>query len=248
MRTGRALGRYADVWPIDASTSRVLLALRTRSGRPQALKLAMASETGLTMLNVAPFGAGRVVAMDDDSPRRVVVLVREDQRVGGPWFLRAWALSAPRVTAGATVGLQPLGELPIGPGSFEVLPTITRDGAVVFQTVVGAERGVLRLARFAAQSPTLTLLGVAPAALGSVDGDGVLTWWDADYAPHRSRVTEGGLRDDRITGAALSDARAALSATEATRSLECGGLHWTITMEHSASDAGTAREMTAVAR
>lgn len=245
LRQGRALGRYDDVWPIDASATRALLALRARSGRPQPLRLAVASEQGISFPQTDPIGAGRVVAMDDGSPRRVVALVREDDRAGGPWFLRGWALEAPRIAEGATVRLQSLGEVPVGPGSFEVLPTITREGAVVLQTVLGAERGVLRLARFGPNGTALTLLGVAPAALGAVDSEGVLTWWDAHHTPHRSRLTEGGLRDDVVTGPALPDARATLAAAEATRAIECGGLRWTVTME-SGEDAG--RRMVAVAR
>mgnify|MGYP007070989553 CR=1 FL=1 len=237
-------GTWTDPRVLDAHADRALLAAgyhRAQTDRVVLLRLGL----GASMPARATLADGTIAATAPGPRRRVYVLTRDPQAQGGPWTLRALDIDATLALAMAGSGANAFSALPegavsssaalgVGPGHFEFAAP-TREGTVLFQTAVGAERGAARLAWFGdAAAPAMVTLPLAPSALGDVFDDAsggrraTATWWSDEQSPTRATVTPDGIVASAVLGPAARDARAALSEARDTRLVWCGNVPWRI--------------------
>lgn len=214
----------------------------------------------------ALLGEGSLVAASTGSRPRVVTLTNIPRSQGGPWHLKAWRLDASVAMALAApaaegiFGVMPEGgaassaDLPVGIGRFEFTRTLgERTGAMLFQTVLGAERGAPRVVWFDVDSPVLMTLPVAVTSLGATfdapSGDAgthgaEIVWWGDQNALERAAVTPAGLGAPTRIGARLATEFTVYEAARNTRWVTCGAERWRVTARREAESVrlGAARE------
>lgn len=197
---------------------------RTVRGRAEVLDV---TAGGAAAPAVTRWGDGVLVA-SATSPSFVATARRAP--TGGPWTL-----------TGRTFGdVNSAAEVVIGPGRFEFVAR-TLPGVVVFETVLGAERGGARVAWFGAgDRATVTPLPAAPTGLRDLDetlrGASLLYWNDA-RALTRATISRAGLRDAVTLGASLARDADVLAAQRDLRVVSCGGGRWWIRVVRE-GDAG----------
>ena len=225
------------------------LVAATLTGRdgPQTLLLRM-SATGTLPTGGARLADGTTVASAPGSTAFLAVLRRGEGTGPGRWQLTAWRIDA-RLAAAFGQSVRPgvwgalpegaastVGALPLGPGTFDFIPRATEDGAVLVQTVVGAERGMARVAWFG-DTPAdarIVPLQVAPSALASIgrddDAAARAEYWDETHALVTRRVTRQGAEDPVAVEAPLPAAPAVLAVAHGTRRLRCGRGAWRVAL------------------
>lgn len=225
------------------------LVAATLTGRdgPQALLLRM-SATGTLPTGGARLGDGTTVASAPGSTAFLAVLRRGDGTGPGRWQLLGWRIDA-RLAAAFGQSVRPgvwgalpegaastVGTLPLGPGTFEFIPRATEDGAVLMQTVVGAERGMALVLWFSGDvtERMIAPLMVAPSALASIapadQGTVRVEYWDETHTLVTRRVTRQGAEAPVAVDAPLPSAPAVLAVAHGTRRLRCGGSAWRVTL------------------
>ncbi|MEZ4391462.1 MAG: hypothetical protein R3A48_10235 [Polyangiales bacterium] len=114
-------------------------------------------------------------------------------------------------------------------------PAASDEGALLYQGVIGAERGGAGLARFGLDGAAEDVfLGVIPSALGDVLSSGgahLARWWDERYRPVARRYRGARAEESLAPGEAVGDAFAALDAGRLTRRLRCGDGEWSLRLE-----------------
>lgn len=114
-------------------------------------------------------------------------------------------------------------------------PAASAEGALLYQGVIGAERGGAGLARFGRDGAAEDVfLGAIPSALGDVLSSGgahAARWWDERYRPVARRYRGERVEAAEPPGEAVGDAFAALDAGRLTRRLRCGEGEWSLRME-----------------
>ena len=195
-------------------------------------------------------GDGQVVAAEAGERPVLVGLVKVDGARGGPWHLRAWRFDAPVAMALAapatpgSFGVLPDGGaaqgalLPVGVGRFEFARALAPgSGALLFQTVLGAERGAPRVAWFPARGAPETLVlpvamtgvGAALDAGGEADARRVsITYWGDRNALERAAVTPSNLGAPARVGAPLASEFAVYEAARTTQWVTCDGAPWRV--------------------
>ncbi len=273
LRSARVDGgvmRAADVLPAEHARFRDAVVLHARGD--QALVAAtytarrvdrvIAHRVGVG--SAPPAGAvvgdGQVVAAAAGERPVLVGLVKVDGARGGPWHLRAWRFDAPvamALTAPATAGafgVLPDGGaaasalLPVGIGRFEFARALAPgSAALLFQTVLGAERGAPRVAWFPPRgAPEALLLPVAMTGVGAaLDAGGesnarrvAITYWGDRNALERAAVTPSNLGAPARVGAALASEFAVYEAARSTQWVTCDGAPWRV---EARRDGGTVR-------
>jgi hypothetical protein len=193
----------------------------------------------------AELTAGEVQTVRAGAEPVALVMAREATAQGEVNVMRAWRfhMSTALTLAGKTfaerVSALPAGSvragapLVVGRGRFEVSPLAPGADAVLMQTVLGAERGTVRVGWFPPTGePEALTLPFAAQALGSAVADGAhavhITWWDEHNVPLRARVTPDGIHDVERIGAAEATARVAQQTARDTRVVWCGPTAWTV--------------------
>lgn len=186
----------------------------------------------------SPVGPGTLAATAA-GPRALVtrVGVSADRAVTlrGQWVDARAALremTAGRVALGAAaLGVE--ASVPLPHTGIEFTPRASDDGAVLYQAVIGAERGAAGVAVFARDGAARAeSLPMAPSALGDVVGEGdgyTLHWWDERYVPRRRTVRGARVTGESEGAPAAGSAFGALDAARVTRHLWCNGAPWVIT-------------------
>lgn len=199
----------------------------------------------------ASLGEGSLVAASTGAHARLVTLTNVPRTHGGPWHLKGWRLEASVAMALAapategSFGVMPEGSatssavLPVGIGRFEFTRTLgERTGAMLFQTVLGAERGAPRVAWFDVETPAVMTLPVAVTSLGATFDapasdagarTAEITWWGDQNALERATVTPAGLDAPARIGARLATEFAVYEAARSTRWVTCGAERWRVT-------------------
>ncbi len=227
---------------LDAQGDHALVAatVRTHAGERVAL-VRVGDGAGATEL-----GEGAVVAARGGAHPTLVALRNVPRSAGGPWHLQAWHVDTARALAMAPPrapspwsatpeGAATAGErVPIGVGRFEFARQLAGPAnALFFQTVMGAERGVPRVAWFpSGWAPLVVPLPVAVTSVGAAFDDAqadaglqrvVLTYWGDHLGLERATATPSGLGASTRIGPAQRDEFAVYDLAKRTRQVECGG-------------------------
>ncbi|MFO0649083.1 MAG: hypothetical protein U0326_22770 [Polyangiales bacterium] len=209
---------------------------------------------------------GSLVAASTGARPRLVTMTNIPRSQGGPWHLKGWRLDASVAmtlaapAAEGAFGVMPEGgaassaDLPVGIGRFEFTRTLgERTGAMLFQTVLGAERGAPRVAWFGDDTPVVMTLPVAVTSLGATfdatAGDAgtqgaEILWWGDQNALERATVTPAGLGAPTRIGARLATEFTVYEAARNTRWVTCGAERWRVTARREGASVrlGAARE------
>jgi hypothetical protein len=254
MRSSDALpavhGRFRDPFVVYARGDHALIASTYRE-RQNDRVIVHRVGVGSAPPSGARLDDGALVVASTGAHARLITLANVPRSAGGPWQLRAWrldgsvamALASP--SADGAFGVMPEGgavgssSLALGIGRFEFTRTLgERSGAVMVQAVLGAERGVPRVAWFDDGAPTLTTLPVAVTSLGATfdatAGDAgaraaEITWWGDANALERATVTPAGMASPRRIGEGLATEFAVYDAARSTRWVVCGAERWRVT-------------------
>jgi len=221
----------------------VAATLASREG-PQTLLLRM-SATGALPTGGALLSPGMAVASAPGTTAFLAVQRRAGAVEGGPWVAEGWHVDA-RLAAAFGQSPRPgvwgalpdgaarsRGTLALGPGGFAWSPRATDDGAVLVQTVLGAERGMARVAWWS-EPPRLIALRVAPSGLSAVTTETAgrvrVEYWDEDHTLVAREVSPEGPEAPRALASPLPNAPAVLAVSYGTRSLRCNGLGWRLAL------------------
>ncbi len=242
-------GRFRDPFVLYARGDHALIA---STHRQRLVDVAVVHRVGVG--SAPPAGArledGAIVAATTGARPRLVTLVNAPREAGGPWHLRGWnldatvALTLAAPTTEGAFGVLPEGgavstaSVPLGIGRFEFTRTLgERSGALLFQTVMGAERGVPRVAWFDGERPTVVALPVAVTSLGATfdapSGDArarraEITWWGDQNALERAAVSHTGIERVTRIGTRLASEFAVYEAARSTRWVTCGRERWRV--------------------
>jgi hypothetical protein len=233
----RGWTRPAVLW---ADGARALLAVNAR--RSATLQAVWLVALGGGAPAWTSLGAGDLAAVAA-GPRALIVdvVTTADRavRLRGRWLDARVALRALTAGRGALPegALTHEGAIPLPHRGMEFAAAASDEGALLFQAVIGAERGAASIAYFPRDGVAAErALPMAPSALGEAvsSGDHVtLHWWDERYLPRR-RTYRGEVAVGESDGARREPtAFAALDAARTTRHLRCAGAPWVVTVDRS---------------
>jgi hypothetical protein len=238
-------GAYHDAVVLYARGERalVLTTVEARGGsRVLAHRLSVIPSAQAT----AHFAEG-VIGVARGGAEAVVLTTSRVADAGPSSMLRAHRVdSALAMTFAAPVNTALLATMPagavrvgdgvaVGPGHFEFAPGPTERGVVLFETVVGAERGAVRVAWLGTDAPASTqMLPMVATGLAAVrdvatePGAAEIEYWDDRRVPQRARVTATGMHGTVATGGALSTESAVRAAARSYDEFMCGGVLWRV--------------------
>ncbi len=242
-------GRVSHLHALHGTDDLALVAATHQSREGPTTLLLRISARGTLPTAGARLSSGMAVASAPGGTAFVAVQRRAGPVEGGPWVLEGWSLDTrlaaafgqsirPGVWGALPEGAaRPLGTLGLGPGSFAWSPGATDDGAVLVQTVIGAERGMARVAWFAGadgREARMVALRVAPSALAAitrdVSGEVRVRYWDEDHTLVERRVGPEGMDDPRPLSSPLPSAPAVLAVSHGTRTVRCDGVSWRLAL------------------
>lgn len=244
------LGRVAAIQPMVlwAQDNLAVVAVTLAERGHERVLIARVSTDGQIPAAGAVLGDGVAVAVHPGARAWVAVATaeRHERGAAGPWSLTGWRID-PRlagafgasIRAGQFGALPPdaatrLGSLTLGHGRFEVSPYASASGAVLYQTVLGAERGMARLAWVGEGAPSRVDLRTAPSALAGVferDPDTVeARYWDEQNTLVSRLISRTEAAPPRPLDAPLADAPAVLARAQGTRTVLCGGTRWRLSL------------------
>lgn len=223
-----------------ARGGRALVVMNARaSGGERAVWLVALGDGAATATPAMP---GALGAVRSGAPSLLTAVVTQADRtvsLRGRWLDVDAALAATRAPRARLDGAwRTDASVALPHRGAEFSPTVSDDGALLVQGVIGAERGAASLVRFRPEGGAEEVfLGVIPSALGDVwrTRQGVTArWWDERYRPRTRRFGHDAGAAVSAPGEALADAFAALRAARLDRRLLCGDRVWAVSVSEGA--------------
>jgi hypothetical protein len=232
---------FRDAHVLDAHDGKALVA-STYKGVLASRILLHRIQRGQTVHAGAMLGDGLVAASISGPQTLLFARVRIANTQGGPWFLRAWRVDTARamaiepspetgvfgeVPSGA---VEQKGEVALGVGFFEFTSHFASGArAILFETVLGAERGALRMAWFPENAaPSVTTFPTAATSLGATldlanqpNSAGILYWNDRNTLV-LARATGNTLGEPIPINAPLPTEHTVYATARRTQWLRCG--------------------------